>query len=117
MRCKLSISDESYCCNCNEPWEAYELRECVVAEAGLKKVHNPLLPSERDALRTTGFEFGNSILVVKHCPCCGSKEYRASNGVLRKMISEELAIILGDDLDGLEAELDDAEYIGLFDAR
>jgi len=69
-----------HCTTCGEPWDVYHLQHEAIFETSLcfteakawtellPKVK--LLPRYREKLKTTGFEFGNSILNVMRCPAC-----------------------------------------------
>lgn len=71
------------CLSCNEPWDAHFLRhDCDPME----------------------FQFGSNCLIVKRCPCCpddATLDTDSYNAL------EEVAMLLGDDLDGFAAEAED----------
>ena len=75
-----------YCMRCGEPWDAYGVR------------HGDLTDEERDR-----FFKGEG------CPSCFGKEVER-----RPFRAEAMAAlygVLGDDIDGLAAELEDAEFL------
>jgi hypothetical protein len=86
-----------HCCNCGEPWEDYFLRHELQAE----EEQGP------DTLATQGWRFGRNRLVVLHCPCCPKDGSGLPDAAERTEATEELADLLGDDEDGLAAELED----------
>lgn len=75
-----------YCKRCGEPWDAYGVR------------HGDLTPEERDRF-----------FAGKGCPCCYGKEIKEPP--FRAQAMSVLHEALGDDIDGLAAELEDAEYM------
>lgn len=83
-----------HCCNCGEPWDQYFLRH------ELKNMTVEELSSE-------GWEFGQSRLVVLHCPGCPKDGSSLPNAEERKRAVREIAQLLGEDEDGLAATLED----------
>ena len=75
-----------YCKRCGEPWDLYGVE------------HGDMNADER-----TLFWAG------KGCPACFGKA--VENQPLRAQITEALHEVLGDDIDGLAAELEDAEFL------
>jgi hypothetical protein len=71
-----------YCKRCGEPWA---------------------LPLDMDADEKQRFMTGQG------CPCCYGKPVEQKP--FRALIQEALESALGDDLDGLAAEMEDAEYL------
>jgi hypothetical protein len=63
-----------------------------------------LTPRYREKFRTVGWEFGASILDVRHCPCCPKGAQINPDKAAAKAA---LAEILGEDEDGLAAMLED----------
>lgn len=68
-------------------------------------------PGIRAAFKQCGWEFGDNVLVVLKCPSCpkdgmGVLEMR-NKSQLRRDVTQALAEVLGDDLDGLASELSD----------
>lgn len=99
------------CTNCGEPWDAAYLREDVIWEAvdigGLpeevaKNWNGTLTDEIRGAL--SDWVFGSSIYVIEKCPSC-PKVSEPKKDPLKDMLAD----ILGDDEDGLLAELEDLE--------
>ena len=75
-----------YCRRCGEPWDAYGVQ------------HGDLTPEERDRfLRGEG------------CPSCFGKE--VERRPFSAQLTSVLGDLLGDDVDGLAAELEDAEFL------
>ena len=54
-----------------------------------------------------GFVFGINRLVVLRCPSCGKRHKGSRKASQRRAFAEELAQLLGDDLDGFAAEMDE----------
>lgn len=75
-----------YCKRCGEPWDIYSVQ------------HGDFSVEERDRF-----------LKGVDCPSCHGKEIDAK--AFRAELAGVLGDILGDDLDGLAAELEDAEYL------
>jgi len=73
-----------YCQRCGEPWEHYY-------------VHHEMTSIERE-----------QFLQGESCPSCRGKEVKRQP--LRAQIASALAEVLGDDTDGLAAEMEDAEF-------
>ena len=86
-----------HCCNCGEPWDQYFLRHDLQAE----EEHAP------GTLAQDGWRFGHSCLVVLRCPCCPKDGTGLPDAAERIEATQELADLLGDDEDGLAAELED----------
>jgi len=74
-----------YCKRCGEPWEFYYVQHEMTEE-------------ERS-------DFHKGVC----CPSCKGKE--VNKRPLRAEIASALHDVLGDDLDGLAAEMQDAEYL------
>ena len=83
-----------YCQKCGEPWDLCEVNELTL---------------QYDQGTAKDFRKG------KGCPSC--KWGKKLNNVDHKRaeMSSILFDILGDNIDGIASELDDAEYMGLFD--
>ena len=75
-----------YCQRCGEPWDAYGVDNSDMTEEGAKRFKKGL-----------------------DCPSCHGKEVkkRPFRAVLASVLSE----VLGDDIDGIAAEMEDAEYM------
>lgn len=81
------------CTNCGEPWDAWEL-----------------VDEGREACEADGFTFGQNVYVIYSCPACkGQVELSDQNSSFRRMATNALADVLGDDMDGLASELDDLD--------
>lgn len=74
-----------YCKRCGEPWE-------------LDYVMHEMSPEEKQAF-----------LRGEYCPACKGKE--VEERPFRAQLTSALHEVLGDDIDGLAAELEDAEYL------
>ena len=74
-----------YCQRCGEPWEHYY-------------VHQEMTPLER-----------GQFLRGECCPSCAGKE--VVSPPFRAELAAALGDALGDDTDGLAAEMEDAEYL------
>ena len=113
------------CRRCGEPWDTWHLRRDVWYDANLQESQikeaeqtfretGRILPDIREALLREGWEFGTTPLNVKHCPCCKDGK-RWAAGSLPEGAADALEAALGDDLDGLQAELEDLEALGGLD--
>lgn len=76
-----------YCKRCGEPWDLFEISSEFSSE-------------ERDK-----FWKGEG------CPCCFNKEIKKRP--TRAKMTEMLQEILGDDIDGIAAELEDMEFFNV----
>lgn len=113
------------CATCGEPWDTVYLRWELVPdtlpvgeEVIPLDVANALMQFSKDGKLTNlvrqymkehgGWEFGHSILVVLHCEACrpGDKLNKE-----KAFAANMLADLLGDDIDGLSAELEDMDSI------
>jgi hypothetical protein len=107
-----------YCKKCGEPWDTYHLRHEVwfdmdvsgtraLQEAYAYNSTGRISDFARRELRGAGWEFGDSVFAILHCPGCPE----GTKAVPRACVETEdvLAEALGNDLDGLEAELSDLE--------
>ena len=74
-----------YCKRCGEPWE-------------FLYVTDEMTPEEKSAF-----------MKGEHCPACEGKEVEKQP--FRAQIASALHDVLGDDIDGLAAELEDAEAL------
>ena len=74
-----------YCSRCGEPWEVYY-------------VTDEMTPEERD-----DFHAGRG------CPSCKGKE--VEERPFRAKLTGAMRDILGDDIDGIAAEMEDAEFM------
>jgi len=76
-----------YCKRCGEPWDAYGAQQ---------------------ALDMTRQEY-NAMMAGEGCPSCYGKPLEKPQP-FRARLTSELHAVLGDDIDGLAAELEDAEF-------
>ena len=103
-----------HCSTCNEPWDVYHLWQDAIFETGLPvevaKAWSGLPRTEKlsDRYRTeflaVGWEFGQSVINVIHCPGCPKDARHNLDRVATKAALEEL---LGSDEDGLAATFED----------
>ena len=103
-----------HCSTCNEPWDTYHLWQDAVFETGLSQEEaiawrslphaKKLIDRYRKEFRAAGWEFGQSVINVVHCPCCPKGATPDPEKVHTKAALEEL---LGDDQDGLAATFED----------
>ena len=103
-----------HCSTCNEPWDVYHLWHDAVFEIGLTveeaeawcQLPRPdkLSDSYRQMFQAAGWQFGQSVINVIHCPCCPKAATPDPERVQTKAALEEL---LGDDEDGLAATFED----------
>ena len=99
-----------YCAKCREPWEAYYLRHDLPKEAGF--VRSELTGELREALAKDGWRFGDNILCIRQCPGCHDLKLEGEERdewADRVALQEAAASVLGDDLDGFQAEMEDYE--------
>ena len=100
------------CANCGEPWDFDYLLHDLPVDAGLpgKHVTNGHPDKQlRDELEVMGWEFGRSLVHVTSCPVCALVDQDRLGS--RQMLYAAAADILGDDLDGFAAEMEDFEYL------
>jgi hypothetical protein len=103
-----------HCSTCNEPWDVYHLWHEAVFETDLSHVEaeawtglSPRLKMHdryREKFRAAGWEFGQSVINVVHCPCCPKGAKPDLEKVQTKAALEEL---MGEDEDGLAATFED----------
>jgi hypothetical protein len=106
-----------FCATCNEPWDSHhllfdevwewELPESVARDFIRTRCFSGPNDPVRDAAARAGWKFaGNRPLAILHCPACKGRavDPRARERRAQTCIAAEL---LGDDEDGLIAELSD----------
>ncbi len=103
-----------HCSTCGEPWDVYHLRHDAIFDTGMSEEEakswenlpreGRLAPRYREQFRAAGWEFGASLLDVRHCPCCPEG---ARINPDRAAAKAALTEILGTDEDGLAAMLED----------
>ena len=76
-----------YCKRCGEPWDAYGAQQ--------------RLDMTREEYRR--------MMEGDGCPCCFGKEIEKQP--FRAQLASALHEVLGDDIDGLAAEMEDAEFL------
>jgi hypothetical protein len=103
-----------HCSTCGEPWDVYHLRHDAIFETDLDpaeaKAWRGLSSTERlssryrEKFKAAGYEFGASILDVRHCPgCLKGAQPDPDKAALKAGLVE----ILGDDEDGIAATMED----------
>ena len=103
-----------HCSTCGEPWDVYHLWHDVVFDTGLPHDEaqawyslpraEKLSDRYRKEFEAAGWEFGQSVVNVIHCPCCPKGATPDPERVQTKAALEEL---LGEDEDGLAATFED----------
>ena len=105
------------CANCGEPWDSYHMRNDEVWEWGLPEAmarafaRNPRFSGPADPVRIAaeraGWKFaGASPVAILRCPSCKDRE-PLEDARERKAMTRIAGQLLGDDEDGLIAELSD----------
>lgn len=103
-----------HCSTCEEPWDTYHLQHEAIYETDLSEAEAQAwrkLPAAqklnvrlREKFAVAGWEFGGSVLNVRHCPCCPKDAQLDPEKDQAKAILTDL---LGDDEDGLAATFED----------
>lgn len=98
-----------HCQSCNEPWEAYHIRHDAIHETDLsdkdkKAFKGKLTPKYRTAFKAAGWECGAGLFSIRRCPCCPTEAVLNKD---RAAMTDVLHDLLGDDLDGIAAEMED----------
>jgi hypothetical protein len=103
-----------HCSTCNEPWDVYHLWHDAVFETGLSleeaaawrslPQNEKLSIRYRNEFRVAGWEFGQSVINVTHCPCCPKDAVPNAERIQTKAALEAL---MGSDEDGLAATFED----------
>jgi hypothetical protein len=103
-----------HCSSCNEAWDVYHLRHDIVYEIGLTEekadawrtlsAKQRLAVGYRERFKASGWEFGASILDVRHCPACPSG---AKPDIEKVAIKDAVVEALGDDEDGIASTMED----------
>lgn len=83
---------DTYCTHCREPWDLDYLRHDIT---------DP---------KAEGFVFGRHRAIVLRCPSCQHARRRCASPRFRTLVTA-LGDLLGDDADGLAAEIDDLAYL------
>ena len=114
-----------HCTNCGEPWDTYHLRHDAPQEAfahyaesdkGAEAFYKQwcavgLTPEYRQLLEDyDGWQFGASVVAVHHCPCCESNIRQngpRTDSQERRDAVDTITDLLGDDVDGAAAMLED----------
>jgi hypothetical protein len=73
-------SMEVHCSSCGEPWDTYHLRHNAIFEINLDSAEaevwrslptqDRLNPRYREKFKEAGWQFGQSMMNVIHCPSC-----------------------------------------------
>jgi hypothetical protein len=103
-----------YCSTCAEPWDVDHLRHESIFDIGLSAEEAEAwrsLPGDqkladryRNAFRSGGWEFGQTLVNVLFCPCCPRDSKPDQERIGTKAALETL---FGDDEDGLAATFED----------
>jgi hypothetical protein len=103
-----------HCSTCNEPWNVYHLWHDAIFETALSVEEaqawrslprdQKLAERYRTEFRTVGWEFGQTLINVIHCPGCPKEAKPDPDRVETKAALEQL---LGEDEDGLAATFED----------
>jgi hypothetical protein len=103
-----------HCSTCGEAWDVYHLWHDAIYETGLTENEakawcsltrkQKLSDRYRKEFRAAGWEFGQSVINVIHCPACPKDAQPNLEHVLTKAAIEEL---MGGDEDGLAATFED----------
>ncbi len=103
-----------HCSTCGEPWDTFHLWHEAIFETGLSFEEAEawrFLPRSlklndryRKEFRAVGWEFGQTVINVIHCPCCPKDAKPNPEAVKTKAVLEQL---LGNDQDGLAATFED----------
>jgi hypothetical protein len=103
-----------HCTTCEEPWDVYHLWQDAIFETGLSMEEaeawrslprsKKLSKRYRDEFRLAGWEFGQGVINVIHCPCCPKDAKPNPDRLQTKAALEDL---MGDDEDGLAATYED----------
>ncbi len=103
-----------HCSTCYEPWDVYHLWHDAIFETALSvengEAWSSLSRAEklsdrfRKEFKDVGWEFGQSVINVTHCPCCPKDAKPDPERLQTKAALEEL---LGDDEDGLATTFED----------
>lgn len=98
------------CQTCDEPWSAHHLRHDAIHDTDLPETAcrawgGRLTSRIRRALERAGYRFGATIYSLRSCPCCPRGAVQSAAGRRRAELTDAAESLLGDDLDGLQAEL------------
>ncbi len=103
-----------HCSTCNEPWDLDHLRHEAIFETSLSYEEaeawrslpqgQKLSTRYRNKLRSSGWEFGHSVINVVRCPCCPKDAKPNVERLQSKAVLEEIP---GQDEDGLAATFED----------
>ena len=97
------------CKNCQEPYDWYFLREEILIAGGMDMYE----PAKKDGFHNLHFHFTPGP-VLQSCPACRGARQDARTREKGDLLSA-IADVLGDDVDGYMAMVEDAEYMGLLD--
>jgi hypothetical protein len=103
-----------HCSSCGEPWDTYHLQQDAIFETDLDPAEAETwreLPSQdrlnsryREKFKKAGWQFGQSMMNVIHCPCCPATAKPDPERMQAKRALEQL---FGDDEDGLASTFED----------
>lgn len=110
-----------HCSTCGEPWDIYHLQHDAVWETSIPQgddeyqkylvdkwkglsTDKKLTPEYREAFKESGYEFGNSMVNLVHCPSCPKDAKRDPDA---EALRSEIENLLGDDTDGIASSFED----------
>src|SRR5437899_1327992 len=103
-----------HCSSCGEPWDVYHLRHDAIFETDLDQAEakawgtlsagQRLSQRYREKFKAAGYQFGDSILDVVHCPCCPKG---ATPHLDKAAIKAGIVEMLGGDEDAIAAMMED----------
>ena len=103
-----------HCSSCGEPWDIYHLRHDAIFETDLHHeeakawrslpLKERLTDRYREKLKAVGYEFGDSVYDVTHCPACPKD---AKPDPDKAALKAGLVELLGDDEDGIASAFED----------
>ena len=103
-----------HCSTCGEPWDTYHLWQDAIYDTDLAEAEieswlslptaERLTPHYREAFLAVPWEFGDSILHVRRCPCC--EEHAAINAEHDQNM-RSICRVFGDDEDAIAAAVED----------
>ena len=83
-----------YCQRCGEPYDTYDINDFTIREDGGK---------------------AEDFYTGQGCPSCHWGKDAPAKQPTTAMFSEMLSDVLGDDIDAIACELEDAEWMGMFE--
>jgi hypothetical protein len=102
-----------HCSTCGEPWDVYHLRHDAIYEIAVAEevevweklpIRDRLSLVYRERFKKIGWQFGASILDVRHCPACPKD---AKPDPEKVVIKSAIIELLGSDEDGIASTFED----------